>query len=116
MIMKTFCVVMRRYKYLVIRKIFSQPHPDFVSGLCSKLVIGSEGLDDMIVTSPVILSVLTFNKSEFLECGLGRTIQTVNQFSLGCFVAGDIIKYIIHRTTRCNKLYNTIDSELDLAA
>ena len=78
MIMKIFCVVMRCYKHLVIRKIFSQPHPDFVRGLNRKFVIGSEGLDDMIVASAVILTILTFNKSEFLQRGLGRTIQTVN--------------------------------------
>ena len=79
-------------------KIFGKFKPDFVCGFWRKLIVGTEGLDDVIVLSAVFLAVFLFDVLELVESCLGHTVDTRNQCAaVGLFSLHSIRKNVVHR-------------------
>ena len=96
-------VVMGHHQDLITGKVFGEPKTDFVRSFGSEVIIGSEGLHDVIIGSAVLFTVFLFYITEFFECCFGRTLNPAYESLLGCLISHYIRKDIIHRATRSNK-------------
>lgn len=89
---------------LIAGKVSGKAQTDFVRGLGSQLVFGAERLDDVVILSAVGLAEFVFYKAEFVKCGLGRTVDSRNQYAvLGFAFVHDIGKNVVHRASRNNE-------------
>ena len=55
-------------------KIFGKPYADFVCGFWRKLIVGTEGLDDVIVLSAVLFAEFSLDKFKFAVSRFGHTV------------------------------------------
>ena len=66
---------------LISGKEFGKLQPDLMSCFGIKVIVGTEGLHDMIVLSAFCLSEFIFDKTEFIQRGFGHTVDARNEDS-----------------------------------
>ena len=103
-IVQMIAVAMCGNDNLIAGKVFGKAQTDFVRGFGSQLVIGAERLDNVVILSAVDLAEFVFYKAEFVKCGLGRAMDSRNQYAvLGLAFVHDIGKNVVHRASRSNE-------------
>ena len=60
---------------LISGKECGKSQPDLMGGFSVKIIVGTEGLHDMIVLSALCLAEFVFDKSKFIQRGFGHTID-----------------------------------------
>jgi hypothetical protein len=61
---------------LISGKEFGKPQPDLMGSFGVKIIVGTEGLHDMIVLSAIRLAEFIFDETEFIQRGFGHTVDT----------------------------------------
>ena len=103
-IVKMLLVAVGGNNDLIAGKVSGKAQTDFVRGFGGQLVLGAERLDDVVILSAVGLAEFVFYKAEFVKCGLGRAMDTRNQYAvLGLVSVHDIGKNVVYRASRSNE-------------
>ena len=60
---------------LISRKEFGKLQPDLMGSFGVKIIVGTEGLYDMLVLSAIGLAEFIFDETEFIQRGFGHTVD-----------------------------------------
>ena len=60
---------------LISGKELGKTQPNFMGGFSVKVIVGTEGLHDMIVLSAVCLAEFIFDETEFIQRGFGHIVD-----------------------------------------
>ena len=90
-------VDVRGDQHLIFRERFSETQADLMGGLLREIVLGREGLDEVIILPPVLLVKLLLDENKFVQCRIGAAVYAADQLVIGCLPAGDVTENVAQR-------------------
>ena len=95
---------------LISGKEFGKFQTNLMGGFSVKIIVGTEGLHDMIVLSAVCLAEFIFDETEFIQRGFGHTVDARNEnAAIGFLSVHHVGKDIIHGAS-CSNEFNDCHS------